>query len=84
MIHPRKASKMTDQNPQKVTGHVTTEKTSKALKAQQLAAGLLIVGGIYAAFAVSGKTASSVAIFAVVVGLAWMVAVSLVSWWNHG
>jgi len=81
---PERELGMKEQNRQQIVGHVTTEKTSKVLKAQQLVAGIMVAGGLYAAFSVNGQAAANASVGVIVVGLAWMAVVSLIAWWNHG
>ena len=76
--------------PYIVTGHVTTEKTKKTLKAQQLLSLVVIVAsvGIILTRPESARDSfdaiGSGAAFAFLGGIVWRVTTSARIWWNHG
>lgn len=78
-------------NPSEVRGHVTIEKHSKPLKAQQLLAMGVLVLGIVLMFAGMGSTEggkmSTTQItgnFATFAGMVWLAVTKARMWWHHG
>jgi hypothetical protein len=79
--------------PMPVSGHVTIEKTGKALKMQQLLSlGLILLGFTIMAAAFAGRDAGSTEVSTTasagsamfVCGLFWRVLTRVRIWWHHG
>ena len=71
--------------PMPVRGHVTTERTSKRLKMEQLLAVIMTTVGVGMVFSgVSAGVPSSGGIFATMAGLGWLAVTRMRVWWHHG
>lgn len=64
---------------------VTTQMTSKSLKAQQLISTLMLVGGtaVSCTAASEGGSQPTVAPLVALVGLLWLLVTRFRIWWNH-
>jgi hypothetical protein len=76
--------------PQVVAGHVTIEKTGKALKGHLALAYMTVIGGFVMAGIMAGTANGSpdpnsgIAICAAGAGMMWVVVTKVRIWWNHG
>lgn len=68
-----------------VRGHVTTERTSKRLKVEQLLAMVVTIAGVVMVFSgVSAGAPDAGGIFTAMAGLGWLVITRIRVWWHHG
>ncbi len=62
---------------------VTTQATSKALKAQQAIASALFLVGLFIMFAGKGGDGATFGAVVMVAGIAWYIAARTRIWWHH-
>lgn len=71
--------------PMPVRGHVTTERTSKALKMHQLLASIMTIVGVVMIFGgASSGTPSAGGFLATIGGASWLTITRIRIWWHHG
>lgn len=64
--------------------YVTTQTTSKSLKGQQIAAGVLLAFGISMIVAAPPGYTPTIGALCTGVGLFWFLGARIASWWQHG